>query len=234
MQFPPDKAHESESGFPDRYDPDDQYAVPTRPGSQVGQTESGQRQTGSYDLPNQFPSRVKSARHTNLQQNKLRPGHVLISSCLHGTWRYEYRHVSAVHFPALQPLARYAQSVRLFCVLNRYANAPSATSRVDRLPSMRHRAAPLQATSVHATCHLSTSFLVLAMVPADSHDPGNLEWLHVYYGTGYDLYHDGLKVREWHGNAVQADLQSDDLTRLQSQLNARLLAACLTSALLQF
>src|SRR5690606_40888384 len=103
-----DKAHESEYGFPDRYDPDDQYAVPTRPGSQVNRTESDQRQTGSYVLLNRFPNKAESARHTNLQQNKLRPGHVLISSCLHGTLPYESRHVNAVHFPALQLLDSYA------------------------------------------------------------------------------------------------------------------------------
>src|SRR5690606_13088458 len=153
-QFLADKAHESECGFPDRYDPDDQYAVPTRPGSQVNRTESGQRQTGSYVLLNRFPNKGESVRHTNLQQNKRQPDHALTNSCLHGTSRYEYRHVNAVHFPALQPLARYVQSVKLSCVLNRYVNAPSATSRVDRLPSTSHRAGLLQATSAHVIYRL--------------------------------------------------------------------------------
>src|SRR5690606_29854035 len=148
-----------ESGFPDQYDPDGQYAVLKRPGWQEDRTESGQMQTGSYALLNQFPNKVKSARHTNLQQNKRQPDHVLADSCLHGTLQYGYRHVDEVHFPALQPLARYVQSARLSCVLNQYVNAPSATSRVDRLPSMRHRAGLLQATSSHAIYHLSTSVL---------------------------------------------------------------------------
>src|SRR5690606_11213163 len=154
VQFPPDKARESECGFPDRYDPDDQYAVPTRPGSQVNRTESGQKQTGSYALLNRFQNKAESVHHTNLQQNKRQPDHVLISSCLHGTLRYEYPHANAVHFPALQPLARYVQSVRLSCVLNRYVNAPSATSRVDRLPSTSRLAGLLQATSAHVIYHL--------------------------------------------------------------------------------
>src|SRR5690606_18105536 len=146
--------HESECGFTGRYDSDDQFAVPTRPGSQVNRTESGQKQTGSYALQNQFPNKGESAHHKNLQQNKRQPDHALTNSYLHGTLRYEYQHVSEVHFPALQPLARYVQSVRLSCVLNRYANAPSATSRVDRLPSTSHRAGLLQATSAHVIYRL--------------------------------------------------------------------------------
>src|SRR5690606_26104447 len=151
-------------------------AVLKRPGSQVGQTELNQMQTGSYVLLNRFPNKAEFARHTNLQQNKQRPGHALTNSYLHGTSQYEYQHVNAVHFPALPPLARYAQSVKLSCVLNRYANAPSTTSHVDRLPSTSHRAELLQATFAHVIYHLSTSVLVLAMVLADSHDPGSPEW----------------------------------------------------------
>src|SRR5690606_39919739 len=114
----------------------------------------------------------------------LQPGHALTNSCLHGTLPYEYQHVNVVHFPALQPLARYVQSVRLSCALNRYANAPSATSRVDRLPSTSHPAGLLQATFAHVVYRLSTSVLVLVMALADSHGPGNLESLHACYGTG--------------------------------------------------
>src|SRR5690606_21825900 len=84
-QFPPDTAHESESGFPDRYDPDGQYAALKRPGWQEDRTELNQRQTGSYVLLNQFPNTVKSVHHKNLQQNKPQPDHALTSSCLHGT-----------------------------------------------------------------------------------------------------------------------------------------------------
>src|SRR5690606_6822573 len=156
------------------------------------------------------------------------------SSCRHGTSRYEYRHASESQIPARRPLARYAEAGTLSRVSDRYVHAPSATSGVDRRLPMHPRAGLLLATVAHATYHLSTSVPVLVMAPADSHDPGSPEWLHAYYETGYDRYHDGLKVREWHGNAAQDDLQLNDPTRPQSQSNVLLQVADLTSTLLQF
>ena len=102
-------AHESEYGFLDQYGPSDQYVVLEHPGSLANQTKSGQRQTGSYALLNQFQNTVKFVHRKILQRNKLRLGHALKDSCLHGTWQYECLHVNEAHFLKLQPLDHYAQ-----------------------------------------------------------------------------------------------------------------------------
>ncbi|MCY1177295.1 hypothetical protein D9M73_175960 [compost metagenome] len=61
---------------------------------------------------------------------------------------------------------------------------------------MNHQGVLLLATFAHAAFHLLTNLLVLVMVLADNHAQGNLELLHAYYGIKYDLYRDGLIIRE--------------------------------------
>ena len=153
-QSPPNTAHEFEYGFLDQYGLNDRYVVLTRRDWQVSQTKSGLMQTGSYALLNQFRNTIKFVHHKNLLRNMLPLGHVLTSSCLHGTLQYEYLHVGAAHFQGLLPQGRYAQLKALFYVLSRYANAPLTTLHAGQFPSNCHRAVLLLATFVHAAYHL--------------------------------------------------------------------------------
>ena len=161
-------------------------------------------------------------------------GHAPISSCLHGTWRYEYLHANVRHSPVLQPQVHYVQLIILFYVLSLYARLPLTKAHVDQFPSMHHQADLLLATFAHVIYHQLTSLLALLMALADNHGLGSLELLHGYYGTEYDLYHDDPITHELHAYAVQVDHQYDDPISLPVQLNALLLKLHPTSILLQF
>jgi len=54
-----------------------------------------------------------------------------------------------------------------------------------------------------------------------------------YYGIKYDLYHDDLTIREWHGNVVLAHPECYDPTSLQLQSNDFVPKVDLTSTLQQ-